>query len=123
MKILIENNIITASKCDSVFCEFVNTHVKKNSAEFHNFDKVTERLDVFYFQNSQFKIEKAKELNFVLKLIFTVSHENTSVERWFSANNLTLGNNMKTETIIAHRFNKDYIIANELSSHIFEIMT
>ena len=57
---------MTASKSDnaiSQFCDFINNYVKKNSGEFHNFDKATDRLDVFYFQSSCFKIEKAKELN------------------------------------------------------------
>ena len=70
---------MTASKCDSAmsqFCDFVNNDVKKYSVEFQNFVKATDRLDVFYFQNSCFKIEKAKELNFILKLIFIVSHGN-----------------------------------------------
>lgn len=59
---------MTASKFDcamSRFCDFVNNDVKKSSVEFHNFGKATDRLDVLK--------KKAKELNFVLKLIFTVS--------------------------------------------------
>ena len=110
----VENNIMTASKCDRAMnqlFEFVN-NVKKNSAEFCNFDKA---------KNSCFKMEKAKELNFLLKLIFTRSHGKSSVVRGFSVNNLILENNMKAESIIAHRFIKDYLIANELSSHTFEI--
>ena len=74
---------------------------------------------MFYFQNSCFKIEKAEELNFVLKLIFTGSHGNASAERGFSVNNLILENNMKAEAIIAHRFIKDFMIENELSPHTF----
>ena len=66
-------------------------------------------------------IRVSKELNFFLKMMFTVSHGNTSVERGFSVNNLILANNMKAETIIAHCFIKGYMIANEFSSHTFEI--
>ena len=86
----VENNIMTASKCDRAMNQlfgFVN-NVKKSSEEFYNFDKA---------KNSCFKIEKAKELNFVLKLIFTRSHGKSSAERGFSVNNLILENNMKAE--------------------------
>ena len=120
LNFLVESNIMAASKCDSAmsqFCEFVNNDVKKNSVEFHNCDKATDRLDVFFFQNSCF----AKELNFILQLTFNASHGKVSVERGFSVNNLILENNMKVETIIAHRFINDYVIPNELSAHTFEI--
>ena len=119
-----EDNIVTALKCDyamSQFFDFVINDVKKSSVEFHNFGKSTDRLDVVCFQNSCFKIEKTNELNFVLKLIFTESHGNASAERGFSVNNLILENNTKAEAIIAHRFIKDFMIANELWSYIFEI--
>ena len=111
-------------RCDSAmsqFCDFVNNDVNKNSVEFHNLDKATDRHYLFYFQNLCIKIEKAKELNFVFKLIFTVNHENASVEHEFSVNNLILENSMKAETIIAHCFIKNYMITNELSPHTFEI--
>ena len=111
-------------RCDSAmsqFCDFVNNDVNKNSVEFHNLDKATDRHYLFYFQNLCIKIEKAKELNFVFKLIFTVNHENASVEHEFSVNNLILGNSMKAETIIPHCFIKNYMITNELLPHTFEI--
>ena len=57
-----------------------------------------------------------------MKVIFIVSHGNASVESGLIVNNLILENNMKVETVIVHRFIKDYnMIANELSSHTFEI--
>ena len=90
LNVTVENNIMTASKCDHAMNQlfgFVN-NVKKSSEEFYNFDKA---------KNSCFKIEKAKELNFVLKLIFTRSHGKSSAERGFSVNNLILENNMKAE--------------------------
>ena len=87
---------------------------------FSNCNVTTDRLDVFYFQNLFFKIEKAREFNFFLKLIFFVSHGNASVEHGFSVNNFVLKNNMKAETIIAHCFIKDYMLANELLPHTFE---
>ena len=58
-----------------------NNDVKKNSEEFHNFDKATDRLDVVYFQSLCFEIGE---------LIFTVSHGSSSVEHGFSVNNLIL---------------------------------
>ena len=117
-------NYMIASKFDSAifqFCDFLDNVVKKNNDEFHNFNKATDRLDVFYFRNSVLKSKKAKKLDFVSKLIFTVSHGNASAERGLSVNNLIWGNNMIAETINAHRFIKDYMIANELFPHIFEI--
>ena len=56
-----------------------------------------------------------------MKLIFIVSHGNASVESGLIVNNLILENNMKVETVIVHRFIKNYMIANELSSHTYEI--
>ena len=92
---------MTDSKCESAiskFCDFVSNDVKKNSIEFHDFDEASYRLDVFYIQSSCFKIQKTKESNFVLKLIFTVSHGNVSVERRFTVNNFI--------------FRKQYVIRN-----------
>ena len=48
-------------------------------------------------------------------------HRNLFVECGFSVNDLILENNVKAETIIAHLFIKDYLIANELLPHTFEI--
>ena len=50
LNFLVENNM-TASKFDcamSWFCGFVHNDVKKSSAEFHNFGKATDRLDVCF---------------------------------------------------------------------------
>ena len=126
LNFLIENNIMTASICDSAmsqFYDFVNNDVEYNSVKFHNFDKhkATDRHDFFYFQNVCFMVEKVKELNFVLKLNFTLSHGNASVERFTILNNLILENNMKAKTIIAHCFIKDCMITNELLPYTFEI--
>ena len=99
----------------SQFCDFVNNDVRKNVG-FHNFDKVTNRRDVFYFQNSCFKIEKAKKLIFIFRLIFTLSH----VESGFNVNNLIFETILK-QIVITRRFSKDYLIANKLLPHTFEI--
>ena len=100
----------------SQFCDFVNNDVRKNSVGFHNFDKVSNRRDVFYFQNSCFKIEKAKKLIFIFRLIFTLSH----VESGFNVNNLIFETILK-QIVITRRFSKDYLIANKLLPHTFEI--
>ena len=54
----------SSSKYDSAISQsfnFVKNDVKKNCAEFHNFDKATDRPDFLYLQNSCFKIKKGKK--------------------------------------------------------------
>ena len=70
------------------FKSFQENEVKKMWHEFSGFCSKESRLDDFYFKTVG--IGKYKELAFVLKLLLTKSHGQTSVERGFSHNNAVL---------------------------------
>ena len=56
-------------------------------------------------------------MSHVLKIVLTLSHGQASVERGFSQNKTILLNNMMTQSIVARRFIKDHLIANNLQPH------
>ena len=64
---------------------------------FEDFNEATDRLDNFWFEKA--KISHFK--TFVVKLVFTLFHGQTSVELEFSISNSVHNNNMKEDTIMA----------------------
>ena len=64
---------------------------------FESFNEATDRLDNFWFEKA--KISHFK--TFVVKLVFTLFHGQTSVELEFSISNSVHNNNMKEDTIMA----------------------
>ena len=63
---------------------------------FESFNEATDRLDNFWFEKA--KISHFK--TFVVKLVFTLFHGQTSVELEFSISNSVHNNNMKEDTIM-----------------------
>ena len=98
---MIELNIMELSQCGKALSEFNgfcdNDH-KTISYKFAVFVEGSCRLDEFYFV--KIGIQKYGELSFVLRLILTLSHGQTSVERGFSINNAILDTNMLLETVV-----------------------
>ena len=64
---------------------------------FESFNEATDRLDNFWFEKA--KISHFK--TFVVKLVFTLFHGQTSVEREFSISNSVHNNSMKEDTTMA----------------------
>lgn len=60
-------------------------------------------------------------MSFIVNCIFTLSHEQASVERGFSQNNTAISNNIENDTKIARRLVKDHMIANHLKSYDIKI--
>ena len=61
------------------------------------------------------------DLAMVMKTVFTLSHGQASVERGFNDNNIALKQNQKDDTIVARRFIKNYLSANNLLPHTVTI--
>ena len=64
---------------------------------FEDFNEATDRLDNFWFEKA--KISHFK--TFVVKLVFTLFHGQTSVEREFSISNSVHNNSMKEDMTMA----------------------
>ena len=64
---------------------------------FESFNEATDRLDNFWFEKA--KISHFK--TFVVKLVFTLFHGQTSVEREFSISNSVHNNSMKEDMTMA----------------------
>ena len=65
--------------------------------------------------------DKYKELAFVCKVVFTLSHGQSSVERGFCTNTTVLADNIGNGSIASLRIIKDHIITNELKPHAVDI--
>ena len=70
-----------------------------------------QRLDDLYFKD--FKVdENYPAFATLLKIIFTLSHGQASVEQGFSGNNVVLKDNISNVSVIASRFLKNYMWVN-----------
>ena len=56
-----------------------------------------------------------------MKIIFTLSGSQASVERGFNDNNIVLKDNQKENTVVARRFIKDYMNKNNYLPHTVPI--
>ena len=72
-----------------------------------------QRLDDFFFKTLKVG-ERYPNLATLMKVVFTLSHGQASVERGFNDNNLVLKDNLKDNSIVARRFVKNYMSANGL---------
>ena len=87
LKFLLDLNILNATQCHQAtqeFQTFMDEDVKMKTLAFYSFDAETTRLDHFYFKIIM--VGCYKVLSFIPKIIFTVSHGQTSVELGFSLN-------------------------------------
>ena len=86
---------------------------------FIEFNKESDRLDDFYFKKCN--INRYKELAVVVKILVTLSHGQTSLERRFSGKNIKLAQNMKVESIFVRRLIKDHLVSNNLQPQTNDI--
>ena len=87
---LVSLQIVTATQSDaaqSQYATFLRNDAKINQVLCEEFVKGKDRFDVFYLK--KMKISKFKEMAFVFKIIFTLSHGQSAVERGFSINKST----------------------------------
>ena len=78
------------------------------------------RLDEFYFETVKVGVNY-RVLSKVLIFIFTLGHEQASIERGFSTNSNMLSENMKEISLVCRRIIKDFMVSNKLKAHQVEI--
>ena len=115
-------NILAANHCDHAltqFQEFLQSECKSDLFRLKSFNRKEYRLDELFF--SCLGIKNYKDLSYVVKIILTLSHGQASVERGFSINKSLVKVNMKEETIVAKKINRDYMLPNSLKPYTVEI--
>ena len=100
-------------KASSQFTNFIGFHKVQHEDKSLSFDRKSQRLDDFFFQ----EMKKAM----VMKIVFTLSHGQASVECGFNDNNIVLKQNQKDDTIVARKLIKNYLSANNLLPHTVTI--
>ena len=110
----------TGDKALIQFSNFIPNCVKEEPEKITSFDPKKQRIDDFYF-HSLANIFEHNELCDVLKLVFTISHEQAGVERGFSQNKNLLNQNMEALTIPSRRKVKDHLISNKIVLHEFKV--
>ena len=127
LKMLLGNfmnlKILTPQQCDLVlsqFKDFMDIEIKAIKLESFKFTHPKDHLDDFYYQHAC--ISNYKELSFVVRLVLTLSHGQTAVERGFSINNTSVKTNVTPVTIISRRIIKDHLIANQVKPHTVHII-
>ena len=114
--------IIDISKGDKVLQEFSKFYDKErtvNLQSFKDYSEINQRLDTFYFHDLNLVDEDGESdypnMTFVLRLILTMSHGQSSVERDFSLKNNLERENQSEKTIVSRRICKDYMAANKVT--------
>ena len=111
----LEKQKILTAPCHKVteqFLEFIDYDLKVNIVKFENFSANDTNLDNFYCRF--IRIEKYKELSFLVKTVLTLSHGQASVECSFSLNKLVLNHNIHEDSIVAKKATKDHMLSNGL---------
>lgn len=101
---------------------FLSEFVPLNKEKFVSFKRDEKRLDEFFFKILNIDLT-FYELGEVMRVIFTLSASQASVERGFNDNNLVLKDNQKKSTIVARRFIKDYLKKSGFLPHTVPITT
>ena len=111
--------IIDISRGDKIIQEFNKFYDEERTqslSSFQGFSEKEHRLDSFYFDKFQVG-EKYPHLSFVLRLIMTMSHGQSSVERNFSLKNNLEEDNQSEITVVARRICKDHMVSNKVKPH------
>ena len=96
LKLLLDLNILSAMQCDQAtqeFQTFMDEDVKMKTLTCSSFDEETTRFGHFYFKIIM--VGRYEVLSYILKIFFTVSHGQASVERGFSLNDSLNETNMR----------------------------
>ena len=100
-------------KAQQDFSTFYDEDRTTNLQCFQKYSENEQRLDTFYFSELHVG-DKYPHMSFVLRLIFTISHGQSAVERNFSLKNNLEQDNQSDVTIGARRICKDYLVANNV---------
>ena len=121
LKCFSELDILKTQKCDKAmlkFKSFVDGIKSKCQAELQGFTRKV-RPEKFYFK--EITIQKYKEVAEVLKIVLTLSHVQTSVERGFSHDNTVVQTNMSAESVISKRLINDHMLFHKIKPYTIEI--
>ena len=102
LRSLVNLKILTETHSDLAlrqYISFTKEDAKLNSSLLNEFSLSNDRLDDFYFK--KMKISKFKELALVCKIVFTLSHGQSSVERGFSLNKSVVADNISNQSIVS----------------------
>ena len=110
----------TGDKAMTQYSEFISSDIVIQKENLMSFDRKSQRLDDFFFQD--LKVEDSyPDLALIMKVVFTLSHGQASVERGFNDNNAVLKQNQKDNTVVSRRFIKNYMSANNFLPHTAHI--
>ena len=122
LRYLVKSKILNEPQSDLAlrqYHSFRRDDYEINADKIASFIKNKDRLDNLYF--NQLHIDKYKELASVLKILFTISHGQASVERGFSLNKAILKDNIEQMSVISQRLIKDHLIMRNVKPHTIEI--
>lgn len=88
--------------------------------KFRNFNNKKDRLDVF-LGNYIATAEEYKDLWYVCKVIFVLSHGQSNIERGFSVNRKILQDNLQEKSLITQRLIYDTLNCSDLEPHQFAV--
>ena len=124
LRYLVNCKILNESQSDLAlrqYHSFLRDDCKTNADKIPSFKKNKDRLDDFYFH--QLHRDKYKELASVLKILFTISLGQASVERGFNLNKAILKDNIEQTSVISRRLIKDHLIMRNVKPHTIEIFS
>ena len=119
---LLNLKILTPTTCDkslSEFKDFLRDNVKKYNDKFATFNKKEHRLDELVF--SAVKLQNYENLAFIVKIVLTLSHGQTALERGFSVNKAVLDVNMQENSVIDCKLIMDHMSSSNLKPHCMEV--
>ena len=113
-------NFETEDKALAQFGKFLANEATTEKKKFLDFKSAEQRLDDLYFKD--FKVhENYPAFSTLLKIIFTLSHGQASVERGFNDNNVVLKDKISSVSVIGRRFLKNYMLVNNVKPSNMQI--
>ena len=113
---MINYKYLNAADCDCILKEYkslISEIRLEHKERFSEFNLKSDRLDSLFYDLIGVN-PKYKTLWNIVKMIFTLSHGQSSIERGFSINKNVSKTNMKEDTIIAERIICDGVM-NEIT--------
>ena len=105
------SKILSPNQCNFItleFTSFIGNELKRYRAKLEEFDENHDGLGDFCF--NQVFANNYADLSFVIKVVLTLSHDQTFTEPQFSINDTVLDNYLKEESIVARKHITDCVI-------------
>ena len=116
---LVSLKVVESSKADSAMAQykdFLTIESMQHKERVQSFDRKFKRLDTLFLHDIKVQ-DSYPDLAMVMKIIFTLSHGQASVERGFNDNNVVLNTNQHDDTAVARRFVRNYLSSNKFLPH------